>query len=174
MHACDACTLSCSEDKQQAMSSSSMRGQAGRGGTHTTGILTLLHTDVYLPPPPPRPLRPSFRQASRSSKAGAASSSGSSSGDSSSDDDDSDDTSSIGSFGGSKGSSLEKPSVQVLRVAKVLAGQDAKAKNQIAAEVKGLGFATHLVGEGGAGYEWPQADLGFDVAFFSVAPPPMR
>jgi hypothetical protein len=62
----------------------------------------------------------------------------------------------------------------VLKVAKVLAGQDKNAISQIAAEVQGLGFATRLVGNGGAGYEWPQSDSGFDVSYFSIAPPPMR
>jgi hypothetical protein len=63
----------------------------------------------------------------------------------------------------------------VLKVAKVLSGTDKKAIAQVAAEAAGLGFATHLVGEGGAGYEWPQqADSGFDVSYFSIAPPPMR
>lgn len=62
----------------------------------------------------------------------------------------------------------------MLKVAKVLSGHDKKAISQVAAEAQGLGFATGLVGEGGAGYEWPQADTGFDVSFFSIAPPPMR
>lgn len=62
----------------------------------------------------------------------------------------------------------------MLKVAKVLAGTDKKAIAQVAAEAQGLGFATHLVGEGGAGYEWPQTDSGFDVSFFSIASPPMR
>jgi hypothetical protein len=62
----------------------------------------------------------------------------------------------------------------VLKVAKVLAGLDKKAISQVAAEAQGLGFATHLVGDGGAGYEWPQSDSGFDVSYFSIAPPPMR
>jgi len=117
-------------------------------------------------------------QASRSSRSGAAGSASSSSSSSSSDDgssDDEDATSSSSSFGASgAGSSLEKPSAQVARVAKVLAGHDKNAKTQVAAEVQGLGFATHLVGEGGAGYEWPQGDAGFDPAYFSIAPPPMR
>jgi hypothetical protein len=113
------------------------------------------------------------RRRSRASGAGSSSSSGSSSEDEDSDGDET--TSSSSSFGASAGASLEKPSAQVLKVAKVLAGHDKKAISSIAAEVAALGFVTHLVGEGGAGYEWPQTDAGFDVAyFFSIAPPPMR
>jgi hypothetical protein len=75
-------------------------------------------------------------------------------------------------MGGS--SSLEKPPAAVLKVAAVLGGHDKAAISQVAAEAQGLGFATHLVGEVGAGYEWPQTDCGYDVAYFSIAPPPMR
>lgn len=114
-------------------------------------------------------------QARRSSRPGPDSDSSSSSSSSSSDEDSDDDaSSSSSSFDASGGSSLEKPSAAVLKVAKVLASADKKAISQIAAEAQGLGFATQLVGEGGAGYEWPQTDTGFDPAFFSIAPPPMR
>ena len=112
--------------------------------------------------------------ARRSSRAEADSDSSSSSSSSSDEDSEEDDTSSSSSFGVTDGASLEKPSAAVLKVAKVLASHDKKAISQIAAEAQGLGFATQLVGEGGAGYEWPQTDTGFDQAFFSIAPPPMR
>jgi hypothetical protein len=116
-----------------------------------------------------------LQAARRSSRAEADSDSSSSSSSSSDEDSDADDTSSSSSsFGVTDGASLEKPSAAVLKVAKVLASHDKKAISQIAAEAQGLGFAMQLVGEGGAGYEWPQTDTGFDQAFFSIAPPPMR
>lgn len=112
-------------------------------------------------------------QGRRSSRSGpAASSSSSSSSDEDSDDETSSSSSSFDATGGS--SSLEKPSPSVLIVAAVLAGHDKAAISQVAAEIHGLGFATHLVGEGGAGYEWPQAECGYDVSYYSIAPPPMR
>jgi hypothetical protein len=37
----------------------------------------------------------------------------------------------------------------------------------------GVSFATHLVGEGGAGYLWPAADP-VEEAYASLAPPPLR
>jgi hypothetical protein len=104
--------------------------------------------------------------------------------------DDGDDSSSSSSSASSSASSsgyseedisecLEKPSERVLRVARVLAGRDkeaaaALAGSRLTAELAALGFAVHLVGELGAGYEWPHTDAGFNTAYYSLAPPPMR
>eukprot|EP00775_Hariotina_reticulata_P010863 gene10863-11017_t len=45
-------------------------------------------------------------------------------------------------------------------------------KAAIASQLPELGFAVHLVGEGGAGYEWPVVDA-HNTAIYSIAPPPM-
>jgi hypothetical protein len=67
---------------------------------------------------------------------------------------------------------MEKPSALAIKAAQVLAGGDKDQKAQIAGQVSELGFAVHLVGEGGAGYEWPLTD-GYSAELYSIAPPPM-
>lgn len=87
---------------------------------------------------------------------------------------DSEGESSSSSFGGNLGAkSMEKPSALAIKAAQVLAAGDKDQKAQIAGEVSELGFAVRLVGEGGAGYEWPSTD-GYSKELYSIAPPPMR
>jgi hypothetical protein len=66
---------------------------------------------------------------------------------------------------------MEKPSALAIKAAQVLAGGDKDQKAQIAGQVSELGFAVHLVGEGGAGYEW--VTDGYSAELYSIAPPPM-
>eukprot|EP00878_Enallax_costatus_P018338 GHUV01019301.1.p1 GENE.GHUV01019301.1~~GHUV01019301.1.p1 ORF type:complete len:732 (+),score=248.43 GHUV01019301.1:153-2348(+) len=111
------------------------------------------------------------RRARRSSAAADSSdNSSSSSSDSSSDDETT--TSSL-DFADAAGKSMEKPSSLALRAAQVLGGGDKDQRAQIAGQVSELGFAVHLVGEGGAGYEWPVSDQ-YSPLLYSIAPPPMR
>lgn len=108
----------------------------------------------------------------RRSAASDSSDDESSSSSASSSEDESSSSSSL-DFGDSAGKSMEKPSALALKAAQVLAGNDKDQKAQIAGQVSELGFAVHLVGEGGAGYEWPGTDR-FSAVVYSVAPPPMR
>lgn len=71
------------------------------------------------------------------------------------------------------GKSMEKPSDLALKAAQVLAAGDKDQRAQMAGQVSELGFAVHLVGEGGAGYEWSVTDR-FSSVVHSIAPPPMR
>uniref|UniRef100_A0A383VLX2 Translation initiation factor eIF2B subunit epsilon n=1 Tax=Tetradesmus obliquus TaxID=3088 RepID=A0A383VLX2_TETOB len=126
--------------------------------------------------------RPPARRARNSTSGGgrqprrsnAASDSESSSSSSSSDSDSSsEESSSSSTFGDTLGvKSMEKPSALAVKAAQVLAGNDKDQKAQIAGQVSELGFAVHLVGEGGAGYEWPMTD-GYSAELYSIAPPPM-
>jgi hypothetical protein len=116
----------------------------------------------------------------RAAAAGAASISSSSSDDDGGGDDDGGSSSTSSSSGYSEddsGACLEKPSERVLAIARILAGRDKEGAAalpgpRLAAEAAALGFAVHLVGDGGAGYEWPHTDAGFNTLFYSIAPPP--
>lgn len=66
---------------------------------------------------------------------------------------------------GAVGRSMEMPSELAMRAAEALSSGKAPADKVF--------FDTALVGEGGAGYEWPATD-GLDVVRFSIAPPPMK
>ncbi|KAF8069524.1 translation initiation factor eIF-2B subunit epsilon [Scenedesmus sp. PABB004] len=133
--------------------------------------------------------RPQARRGRQSSSGGGArkgrrpgsdsSSSGSSSGSSSSDSEESSSSSAFGDLGDAP--SLEKPSelaVEAARAAQsaVLGTADKAGRGGGAAKggaTSDIGFATHLVGEGGAGYAWPMAADGYCLAASSIAPPPM-
>lgn len=99
---------------------------------------------------------------------------------SSSDDSDSSDSSSSSAFSAGDdwggGQSPVRPSQLALHAAAVLAGGSKEARAQLsAAQLEELSFATHLVGPGGAGYEWraPEpAAAAAARALHSIAPPP--
>lgn len=55
----------------------------------------------------------------------------------------------------------------------MLGGGDKDQRAQLAGQVSELGFAVDLVGEAGAGYEWPGGDQ-YSSLIYSIAPPPMR